>query len=241
MRWSVREAAEPPREPDGPAGHAPCWSPAQPRLARPRARRAPGSSRRLCAALCFTLGGTRRVFCVPPCGAGDEVGAVDPRADLALEPVQSPGSHARRFEEIGLAPRATTTDGESRDRTKCWPLIRSRPLRIYCFMEVADTAYSTPQWLSTSYTRVVPRTVHPRPQLGPIGWSARALHVRTGRAEQEDFTRDGIEQGTGKHNKRMNLTARPVTRLAVQAPPRSSSQGDGQGARPSRPAGYARR
>ena len=165
-----------------------------------------------------------------PCGACDEVGAVHPRADLALEPVQSPGSHARRFEEIGLAPRATTTDGESRDRSKCWPLTPSRRLMIHCFMEVADAAYSTPQWLSTSYTRVVPRTVHPRPQLGSIGWSARALHVRTGRADQEDFTREGVEQGTGKHNKRVNLPVCSVTALANSA-----------SAAPAQPAGYARR
>ena len=165
-----------------------------------------------------------------PCCACDEVGAVEPGADLALEPVQSPGSHARRFDEIGLAPRATTTDGESRDQSKCWPLIRSRPLRIYCFMEVADTAYSTPQWPSRLYTHVVPRTVHPWPRLGPIGWNARALPVRTGRANQEDFTREGVEQGTGKHNKRVNLPVWSVTALANSA-----------SAAPVRPAGYAGR
>src|SRR5262245_59301768 len=38
----------------------------------------------------------------------------------------------------------------------------------------------------------------------------------------------------------MNLTVQPVTRLAV-APPRSTSKGDGQGACPSRPAGYCGR
>ena len=41
-------------------------------------------------------------------------------------------------------------------------------------------------------------------------------------------------------NKRMNLTVRPVTRLAV-APTPISSNGGGQGACPSRPAGYPRR
>src|SRR5437667_3778815 len=42
-------------------------------------------------------------------------------------------------------------------------------------------------------------------------------------------------------NKRVNLTGRPGTRLAVSAPPHISSKGLGQGARPSRPAGYAQR
>jgi len=39
-------------------------------------------------------------------------------------------------------------------------------------------------------------------------------------------------------NNAMNPTVRPVTRLAVLAPPRISSNGHAQGARPSRPAGY---
>ena len=42
-------------------------------------------------------------------------------------------------------------------------------------------------------------------------------------------------------NYRVNLTVRPVTRLAVQAPPHTCPQGHAQGARPSRPAGYAER
>ena len=42
-------------------------------------------------------------------------------------------------------------------------------------------------------------------------------------------------------NKRVNLTGRPGTRLAASAPPHISSKGGAQGARPSRPAGYARR
>jgi len=42
-------------------------------------------------------------------------------------------------------------------------------------------------------------------------------------------------------NKRVNLTGRPVTHLAVSAPPHISSKGLRQGARPSRPAGYAQR
>ena len=42
-------------------------------------------------------------------------------------------------------------------------------------------------------------------------------------------------------NNRVNLTVRPVTRLAVLAPPRITSKGSEQGARPSRPAGYAER
>ena len=42
-------------------------------------------------------------------------------------------------------------------------------------------------------------------------------------------------------NNAMNLPVRPVTRLAVLAPPRISSKGGGQGARPSRPAGYRER
>src|SRR5256885_16651350 len=37
-------------------------------------------------------------------------------------------------------------------------------------------------------------------------------------------------------NKRMQLTGRPGTHLAVSAPPHISSKGLGQGARPSRPA-----
>jgi hypothetical protein len=41
-------------------------------------------------------------------------------------------------------------------------------------------------------------------------------------------------------NKRMNLTVRPVTRLAGLNRI-VDSHGDGQGARPSRPAGYPRR
>jgi hypothetical protein len=41
-------------------------------------------------------------------------------------------------------------------------------------------------------------------------------------------------------NKRVNLTVRPVTRLAARQVTRSS-KGRAQGARPSRPAGYARR
>ena len=43
------------------------------------------------------------------------------------------------------------------------------------------------------------------------------------------------------HNNRVNLTCRPVTRLAVQAPPHTCPQGRAQGARPSRHAGYAGR
>ena len=42
-------------------------------------------------------------------------------------------------------------------------------------------------------------------------------------------------------NNAMNPTVRPVTRLAVLAPPRISSNGHAQGARPSRPAGYRAR
>jgi len=41
-------------------------------------------------------------------------------------------------------------------------------------------------------------------------------------------------------NKQMNLTVRPVTRLADLLPIRDS-HGHAQGARPSRPAGYLRR
>ena len=43
------------------------------------------------------------------------------------------------------------------------------------------------------------------------------------------------------YNKRVNLTGRPGTRLAVAAPPHISPKGREQGARPSRPAGYAQR
>ena len=43
------------------------------------------------------------------------------------------------------------------------------------------------------------------------------------------------------HNNAMQQTGRPGTRLAVSAPPHISSKGLGQGARPSRPAGYAQR
>src|SRR5438552_9611998 len=39
----------------------------------------------------------------------------------------------------------------------------------------------------------------------------------------------------------MKLSVRPVTRLAVSAPPHIPSKGGGQGARPSRPAAYAHR
>jgi hypothetical protein len=42
-------------------------------------------------------------------------------------------------------------------------------------------------------------------------------------------------------NDALNLPAWPVTRLARSAPPRIPLNGGGQGARPSRPAGYARR
>ena len=42
-------------------------------------------------------------------------------------------------------------------------------------------------------------------------------------------------------NKRVNLTGRPGTRLAVSAPPHIPSKARAQGARPSRPAGYAQR
>jgi len=42
------------------------------------------------------------------------------------------------------------------------------------------------------------------------------------------------------YNKRVNLTVRPVTRLAGRLP-EPDSHGHAQGARPSRPAGYARR
>ena len=42
-------------------------------------------------------------------------------------------------------------------------------------------------------------------------------------------------------NKRMNLTVRPVTHLAGVAPPLITPNGVGQGARPSRPAGYPQR
>jgi len=40
---------------------------------------------------------------------------------------------------------------------------------------------------------------------------------------------------------RLNLTVRPVTRLAVSAPHTHFPHGSAQGARPSRPAGYPRR
>jgi len=42
------------------------------------------------------------------------------------------------------------------------------------------------------------------------------------------------------HNERVNLTVRPVTRLAGLLL-HQDSNGSAQGARPSRPAGYARR
>ena len=42
---------------------------------------------------------------------------------------------------------------------------------------------------------------------------------------------------TGLSNYAMNPTVRPVTRLAVMAPPYGSSKGGGQGERSSRPAG----
>ena len=42
-------------------------------------------------------------------------------------------------------------------------------------------------------------------------------------------------------NYRVNLPWRPVTRLALQAPPHTCPQGRAQGARPSRHAGYAER
>src|SRR5439155_5922079 len=50
-----------------------------------------------------------------------------------------------------------------------------------------------------------------------------------------------LPSGQVPSNKRVNLTGRPGTRLAVSAPPHISSKGLGQGARPSRPAGYAQR
>jgi hypothetical protein len=43
-RCRLTSAAEQAHEPDGPAGHAPCWSPARAGLARARARRAPARS-----------------------------------------------------------------------------------------------------------------------------------------------------------------------------------------------------
>ena len=46
-----------------------------------------------------------------------------------------------------------------------------------------------------------------------------------------------IPLGNGLANNAMNLTVRPVTRLANQ-PAHNCSKADGQGARPSRPAGY---
>ena len=46
--------------------------------------------------------------------------------------------------------------------------------------------------------------------------------------------------GSWPSNKRINLTVRPVTRLAG-APALITSKGGGQGARPSRPAGYPQR
>jgi len=45
---------------------------------------------------------------------------------------------------------------------------------------------------------------------------------------------------TKSHNKQMNLTVRPVTRLANLLLAQDS-HGSAQGARPSRPAGYLRR
>jgi len=46
--------------------------------------------------------------------------------------------------------------------------------------------------------------------------------------------------GSAPANERINLTVRPVTRLAGLLPERDS-HGSAQGARPARPAGYARR
>jgi len=46
--------------------------------------------------------------------------------------------------------------------------------------------------------------------------------------------------GIARHNNAMNLTVRPVTRLAGLLPARDS-HGHAQGARPSRPAGYGGR
>ena len=46
--------------------------------------------------------------------------------------------------------------------------------------------------------------------------------------------------GGQSSNKRINLTVRPVTRLAW-LPSQQTSKGRTQGARPSRPAGYAPR
>src|SRR5262245_59970772 len=52
MPIESREESIPSRQPDGPAGHAPCWSQSGADLNRTRARRAPVSARRLRAALC---------------------------------------------------------------------------------------------------------------------------------------------------------------------------------------------
>ena len=45
-----------------------------------------------------------------------------------------------------------------------------------------------------------------------------------------------LPSGQVPSNKRVNLTGRPGTRLAVSAPPHISSKAHEQGARPSRPA-----
>ena len=70
-----------------------------------------------------------------------------------------------------------------------------------------------------------------------------AFTLCNGRTRRHGPTRGGSPGANtkGTHNKRVNLTGRPVTRLAGEAPPHISANGGGQGARPSRPAGYARR
>jgi hypothetical protein len=56
----------------------------------------------------------------------------------------------------------------------------------------------------------------------------------------EGVTSQGARAIAGPSNNRMNLTVRPVTRLAGLYLA-AGSKGRGQGTRPSRPAGYAER
>src|SRR5262249_29117748 len=94
----------------------------------------------------------------------------------------------------------------------------------------ANAPRSSPRWISSRATE--------RHVMGSSAgvWSTSDLRRQLHVVPQARGATSG-----GPSNMRMHLTVRPVTRLAGVAPPPISPQGGAQGARPSRPAGDARR
>ena len=171
------------------------------------------------------------------------------RASKAIRAVSS--SHARRFWEVSVVPRAARHGGWLARRRWGWDDGSLAADHLYLVPHGHRGAVATDRSRRARVLNAAARATRPSQEGPDAGMLTRdaALEVVLsatsplcyGGARPHEPTRGELPVAKRTHNKRVNLSVRPVTHLAGEAPPRIFPKGGGQGACPSRPAGYAQR